>query len=79
VGFREENYYDRDSFWYNRNGEIHDNSAEFILGVDGIIGLEYKIQTTPLSASLDWKPMINVMESFEIEAGDVAVSLRYHF
>ena len=31
----------------------------FTMGIDGIIGLEYKIRTIPLAFSIDYKPLVN--------------------
>jgi hypothetical protein len=31
----------------------------FLLGIDGIVGLEYDIEEIPITISLDWKPTIS--------------------
>jgi hypothetical protein len=48
------------------------------IGVDGIIGLEYKIPDAPLNISLDIKPALDVIESFWVHGGG-ALSIRYTF
>lgn len=39
---------------------FHDREeGELLLGIDGIVGLEYDIEEIPLTISLDWKPVIS--------------------
>ncbi|MCD7962448.1 MAG: hypothetical protein LUF90_02610 [Rikenellaceae bacterium] len=51
------------SFYYGAGGNIgswkrHSNK-KFTVGIDGIIGLEYKIREVPLAFSVDYKPGLN--------------------
>lgn len=61
------------------NGKSYTYSSGYTnLGIDGIIGLEYKIPTIPFTASLDIKPtfeIFNPMWGFL----DGGLSLRYTF
>lgn len=57
--------------YYYRNGrydKYHDGSIG--LGIDGLIGIEYKIPTIPFALSLDVKPFIEI-----ISRGDIWISL----
>lgn len=43
------------SWQYNRD------KTKFVLGVDGVIGLEYGFNNIPLALSLDYKPTLNII------------------
>lgn len=57
----------------------HYNGGAFILGVDGILGLDYTIPGAPLNLSLDWKPMINLTPFAGFFGGEFGLSVRYTF
>ena len=50
-----------------------------IIGVDGIIGIEYAFSDFPISLSLDWKPAINLIGYTGAWADSGAFSIRYIF
>ncbi|WP_194774930.1 hypothetical protein [Pararhodonellum marinum] len=50
-----------------------------VVGIDGIIGLDYKFADAPINLSLDWKPAFNIIGYSGIWGGDVALSIRYTF
>ena len=54
-------------------------SSNAIIGVDGIIGLEYNFTEVPLNISLDWKPMFNFIEEVDFWGDDIGLSVRYLF
>jgi hypothetical protein len=57
-----------------------DNSmSSTVVGIDGIIGLDYKIPTIPINLSLDWKPAINFSGNAGFWGDEVALSIRYAF
>ena len=64
-------------------GEGHrryDNNEQYwLLGIDGIIGMEYNFREIPFNISLDWKPAIDVSGGFYPWGDEVAFSLRYIF
>ena len=43
-----------------REGRFADTDSDLGFGIDGIFGLEYKIDQTPIALSLDLKPFIEV-------------------
>lgn len=56
---------------YSRdNGLYRRQSSEFGLGIDGIFGIEYKINEVPIAISLDFKPFLEVATD-----GDAFVAL----
>ncbi len=50
-----------------------------VIGVDGIIGLEYDIPQVPISIGLDWKPYINLIGYTHFFGDGGAFSVRYTF
>ncbi|HNR19847.1 MAG TPA: hypothetical protein PKN75_03100 [Bacteroidia bacterium] len=66
---------DRDRYrWYDEK----DEGTALLLGIDGIIGIEYNFQEVPLNVSLDWKPMINLTGVY-FWGDEVGLSIRYTF
>jgi hypothetical protein len=56
VGFESGRYYNKDYYYY-RN---HYRDGGAAIGIDGIIGIEYKINPIPFAISLDLKPFFEV-------------------
>lgn len=53
--YKDRYYYDRRYRYYYNRGE-----GDLAAGIDGIVGLEYKIKPIPVAISLDIKPFIEV-------------------
>lgn len=68
VGALDRQYYYNDRYY---------GSGGFILGVDGILGLDYTIPGAPLNLSLDWKPDITLASFSGVYAGEFGLSVRY--
>lgn len=49
------------------------------VGIDGIIGLDYKINSAPIDLSLDWKPSFYVSGVSGFYGSGGALSVRYTF
>lgn len=70
--------------WYEdrrQNIPLFSEDAEFLAGVDGIIGIEYTFIDIPFCASLDYKPLLNIIGTGrgpEFAHGG-AISIRYLF
>ncbi|MEM7161171.1 MAG: hypothetical protein AAF487_01910 [Bacteroidota bacterium] len=64
--------------FYTVDGEDGD-SGSLLLGVDGIIGIEYNFEQAPINVSLDWKPQINLIGGSGFVGDTGALSLRYIF
>jgi hypothetical protein len=60
--------------WYDER----DDGNVVMLGIDGIIGLEYNFEEVPLNISLDWKPVINLTDVY-FWADEIGLSVRYVF
>ncbi len=69
IGFWDGNYY-RD---YN------DKSNYTVIGIDGILGLEYNFKEIPFNIGIDWKPVLNLTGSSGFYGDGGALSIRYIF
>jgi len=57
-----------------------DNTAQFTLGIDGILALEYHLireWNIPLCVTLDWKPALNLLGEENFWFDDFNLSVRY--
>jgi hypothetical protein len=50
-----------------------------VVGLDGILGLEYSFTEVPINLSLDWKPALNFIGYSGFWADGGALSIRYIF
>jgi hypothetical protein len=50
-----------------------------VIGLDGILGLEYSFSELPLNIGIDWKPAINLVGYTGFWADGGAVSFRFIF
>lgn len=50
-----------------------------VIGVDGILGLEYTFDEIPFNISLDWKPELNLFGYNSFWADEAALSVRFIF
>ncbi|NJK86244.1 MAG: hypothetical protein HC906_09990 [Bacteroidales bacterium] len=64
VGLHVTFYVDRDAEPFFRNKDYDNN--ELGLGIDGIVGLEYKIPDIPLAISIDLKPFIEITTQSDV-------------
>ncbi|WP_153796116.1 hypothetical protein [Foetidibacter luteolus] len=53
------------------------NTAD--LGIDGIIGLDYKFRDLPLNVSLDWQPSIVIAGNTNFSGAYGGLGIRYTF
>lgn len=53
------------------------NSSSAVIGVDGVIGVEYTFSEIPLNLCLDYKPAINLIGYTGFWADHVSVGIRY--
>lgn len=50
-----------------------------VLGIDGVIGLDYKFDAAPINLSLDWQPSIEFASDFGFNGGWGGLGIRYTF
>jgi hypothetical protein len=70
-------------FWrYFNDHPVFDKEFEgsrAVIGIDGIIGLEYTFSEVPINLSTDWKPVVNLVGWSGGYFYDGAISVRYAF
>lgn len=66
-------------FYYGGGGHIGGWHHKFAFGVDGIIGLEYRIKDAPLAISADYKPVFNIAEKTKFYMADIAFGIKVTF
>ncbi|MFA9390653.1 MAG: hypothetical protein ACERKD_12645 [Prolixibacteraceae bacterium] len=67
-------------FWNGKNvGWANDTENYSVIGIDGILGLEYTFSEFPLNVSVDWKPAFNIIGQTGLWGDGGALSLRYIF
>ncbi|HRY97965.1 MAG TPA: hypothetical protein P5550_02810 [Bacteroidales bacterium] len=62
---------------YDGHPWFDDNKDYTVLGIDGILGLEYVFDEVPISVGLDWKPAFNLTGHSGFWGSDGAFSIRY--
>ncbi|RLD62669.1 MAG: hypothetical protein DRJ01_05675 [Bacteroidetes bacterium] len=67
-------------FWDGSNVDWSSNNDSYtVIGVDGILGIEYNIKDIPINISLDWKPTLNIVGYSGFWGDGGALSVRYIF
>lgn len=61
------------------NKKSDSDVATFKIGADAVVGLEYKIPAAPIAISLDYRPFLNVIDSFDLGLYDVGLGLKFCF
>lgn len=65
-------------FWNGANVSWADDNDDYsVIGIDGVIGLEYTFKDLPINVSLDWKPAINLIGYSGFWADGFGLSVRY--
>ncbi|RYY84516.1 MAG: hypothetical protein EOO15_19190 [Chitinophagaceae bacterium] len=60
--------------------ESHPNATNNLaIGVDGIVGIDYKFRGIPLNLSIDWQPSYNLSGENYFEARWGGIGIRYAF
>ncbi len=65
--------------WQNDNKSPwwDDDDNHTVIGIDGILGIEYNIGTIPFNISLDYKPGFNLIGHTGFWGDEFALSIRY--
>jgi hypothetical protein len=64
-------------FWKSTYKETYNSQVD--VGVDGIIGLDYKIKNAPINVSADWEPAVTLVGSAGFTPAFGGVAIRYTF
>lgn len=62
---------------FTRNSDS--DVATFKIGADAVVGLEYKIPAAPIAISLDYRPYLNVIDTFDLGLYDVGLGIKFCF
>jgi hypothetical protein len=66
--------------WSGRNNPWFANTNTYtVIGIDGILGLEYVFTEIPFNISIDWKPGFNIIGYTGFWGDEMALSFRYIF
>lgn len=60
-------------------GEAPWGTAGAVVGIDGILGLEYSFHEAPINIGIDWKPTFNLIGNQDFRGDGGALSIRYIF
>ena len=68
-------------FWDDYVGHpwFDDDAGYTVIGIDGILGLEYAFNEIPFNVSIDWKPAVNLTGYSGFWGDSGALSVRYIF
>jgi hypothetical protein len=65
--------------WYIGLGPSMLFSENFLLGISGELGLEYRFAKLPLAIGADWRPTFFIIDETEFESGGFGVNARFVF
>ena len=66
--------------WNDNFPQVESKAGSYlVLGLDGILGLEYDIEEIPITISADWKPFFNLTGFPGFWGYGGAISIRYTF
>jgi len=63
--------------WREKYSKIFDNKLD--IGIDGIIGFDYKFDNVPINVSVDWQPAVTVVGSAGFTPSYGGIGVRYTF
>lgn len=64
-------------FWKNEFKNNYNSAVD--LGIDGIIGLDYKLKDVPIDVSVDWEPAVTLIGSAGFTPAFGGIAIRYTF
>lgn len=66
-------------FWDGNTSWGVVNTSYTVIGIDGILGIEYNFSEAPINIGIDWKPAINLTGYSGFWPDGGAISVRYIF
>lgn len=91
VGLYEFHFYDFDVdglSWYVgpgahigswSNSYAKDSGSKADIGIDGVIGMDYKFKNLPINLSADWQPSLSLIGSNGFSPSYGGIAIRYTF
>jgi hypothetical protein len=71
--------------WYYGGGasvgsmKVKGFDGDVYLGLNGVLGLDYKFKGAPINLSLDWIPTLRLTPDTDFYSGDVGLGVRFTF
>ena len=66
---------------YNHHHHHHDDDhwhdGHASVGIDGVLGLDYKFTNAPVNLSLDWKPELDILPEINFVPDAFALTIRF--
>src|SRR5687768_10314338 len=66
-----------DHHYHHRDDHYHDSHAS--VGIDGVLGLDYKINRAPINLSIDWQPSFEFADGHGFNGSWGGLGIRYTF
>ncbi len=66
-------------FWDGDDVDWGNDDNYTVIGLDGILGIEYSFTEIPVNIGIDWKPALNVFGHSSFWGDGGAISVRYIF
>ncbi len=67
-------------FWDGQHVKWGDSGTNYtVVGLDGILGMEYNFREVPINIGIDWKPSFNIFGYRGFWGDGGALSIRYIF
>jgi hypothetical protein len=63
--------------YHHHDGHYHDSHAS--IGIDGVLGLDYKFNSAPINISLDWQPSFEFADGHSFNGSWGGLGIRYTF
>ena len=67
------------AFWNDNWKNDNPKEGGVAIGIDGVLGLDYKIKGAPINLSLDWQPSFTFIGYNYFEAGWAGLAVRFTF
>lgn len=67
------------NFYYGAGAHLGAYRHDFVLGIDAVVGMEYKFSKVPLALSLDYKPAFNIFENTGFRMLDFGFGIKVAF
>ena len=64
-------------FWKTAYQKTYNSTAD--LGIDGIIGIDYKFKSVPINVSVDWQPSVTLIGNAGFTPAYGGLAVRYTF
>lgn len=71
--------------WYYGGGasigtvKVKGFDSDVSLGLNGVLGLDYKFKGAPINLSLDWIPTLRLTPDTDFYSGDIGLGVRFTF